>query len=111
MCRNVCVRSSVLCLRRGEEEFRDGVPGRDGRLSVVSSRPCEPMTQRPLSLRRQAHRIQASLCCITIIVSCWCGSRALAETPEDQAAFRSYKQLCSQVRRGTWEMRTTLCAM
>jgi papain like cysteine protease AvrRpt2 len=70
----------------------------------------KPMTQRPLSLRRQAHRIQASLW-ITIIVSWCCGSQALAETPEDQAALRSYKQLCSQVRRGTWEMRTTLCAM
>ena len=35
----------------------------------------------------------------------------MAQTAEDQAAFRSYQQLCSQVQRGTWEMRTTLCAM
>jgi hypothetical protein len=48
---------------------------------------------------------------IVITVSGWCGSQALAQTPEDQAAFNSYRQLCSQVHQGTWEMRTTLCAM
>jgi hypothetical protein len=69
------------------------------------------MTRRLLSLRREAHPIQTSMFWIVITVVGWCGSQALAQTPEDQAAFSSYKQLCSQVHQGTWEMRTTLCAM
>jgi Papain-like cysteine protease AvrRpt2 len=109
MCRNVRLRGSVLQLRHREEEFRDGMPVRNGRLSV-GARKFEPMT-RPTRSWSQPRRKLASLFWIITSTPWWCGSPALAQTAEDQAAFRSYQQLCSQVQRGTWEMRTTLCAM
>jgi papain like cysteine protease AvrRpt2 len=66
------------------------------------------MTEQLLPMRYTTQNIRASL---FLCVLGFFSPQALAQTPEDQAAFRAYKQLCGQVQRQTWEMRTTLCAM